>query len=162
LRQGWRRVNVAYNSDDYRAKCAHTQQASKAVTQSKPTESMQAYQQALQQGRFLIQQCRDCGMHVHPPREQCSHCDAPELKWIEPTGRATVQAVRLVQRALDAGGDYALADIMLEEGPLLQSRVMDVAPEKVAVGMPVSAHVGLLEGELGVVFYNKEQGSREW
>lgn len=101
-------------------------------------------------------------MHVHPPRELCSHCGARELRWVEPTGRATVQAATLVRRPQEQGGDYCVAQIELEEGPRLASRVMDVAPDKVTVGMPVSAHVGLLDGEPGVVFYDKEQGSREW
>jgi uncharacterized OB-fold protein len=101
-------------------------------------------------------------MYVHPPRAQCNHCDAAELRWLEPTGRAIVLAVRRVQRPLEAGGDYALASIALEEGPQLQARVMDVAPEKLTPGLSVSAHVGMLDGEPAVVFYNKEQGSREW
>lgn len=132
------------------------------MTHAESTEPMQAYRQALQQGRFLIQQCRDCGMHVHPPRARCHHCGAAELKWIEPTGRATVRAATLVRRPQDEGGDYCATQVELEEGPRLESRVLGVAPEKVTVGMPVSAHVGMLDGELGVVFYDKEQGSREW
>lgn len=138
------------------------EQASNTVADADIPEPLQVYRQALQQGKFLIQQCRDCGGHMHPPGALCSHCGEADLRWIEPTGRATVQAVTLVQRPPEQGGDYAVADIALEEGPQLRSRVMDVAPEKVTAGMPVSAHVGLLDGELGVVFYNKEQGSREW
>lgn len=101
-------------------------------------------------------------MHMFPPGTICNHCGAADLKWVEPTGRATVLSVTLVQRPRESGGDYAAALIELEEGPQLQSRVMDIAPEKVTSGMPVSAHVGLLDGIPAVVFYNKEQGSREW
>jgi hypothetical protein len=32
----------------------------------------------------------------------------------------------------------------------------------VKIGMKVSAHIGLLDGQHAVVFYNKEQGSKEW
>lgn len=155
MRHGVREVNVAYNS------CAMCKQG-QVVTHAETREPEQLYAQALQQGRFMIQQCRDCGMHVFPPRASCEHCGAADLRWVEPTGRATVLSVTLVQRPSEAGGSFGAALIELEEGPRLLSRVMDVAPEKVTSGMAVSAHVGLLDGELGVVFYNKEQGSREW
>jgi len=52
--------------------------------------------------------------------------------------------------------------IDLEEGPRMMSRVMDVEPTEVTIGMQVSAHVGLVEEKPAVVFYNKEQGDKEW
>jgi len=140
---------------------AHTNKGH-AVTNAGIREPMQVYEDFLRRGKFVIQQCRDCGMHAFPPRANCAECGATDFKWVEPTGRATVQSVTLVQRSPEAGGDYGLALIELEEGPRLQSRVMDIEPGKVTSGMPVSAHVGLLDGELAVLFYNKEQGSREW
>ena len=44
----------------------------------------------------------------------------------------------------------------------MMSRVMDVEPAEVTIGMQVSAHVGLVEEKPAVVFYNKEQGDKEW
>lgn len=141
---------------------AHKRNRENAVPHAEIREPQKMYEQSLRRGKFMIQQCRDCGMHMYPPGTTCDHCGAADLKWVEPTGRATVRSVTLVQRPPEAGGNYAAALIELEEGPRLQSRVMDIAPEKVTSGMPVSAHVGLLDGILAVVFYNKEQGSREW
>ena len=62
----------------------------------------------------------------------------------------------------EKGGDYNVALVELEEGPRMMSRVVDVDPAKVTIGMAVSAHIGLIDGQHAVVFYNKEQGSREW
>jgi len=123
---------------------------------------MQHYQNTLRQGRFQIQQCKDCGKHVFYPRVLCNHCGSPALKWVEASGRATVYSTSVVHQKPEKGGNYNVALIELEEGPRMLSRVMDMEPEKVKIGMAVSAHIALLDGQHAVVFYNKEQGSREW
>lgn len=120
------------------------------------------YQEALAQGRFVIQQCKGCGKHVFYPRVLCPHCGAAELKWVEPTGRGIVYSTSVVRQKPDKGGDYNVALVELDEGPRMLSRVMDVDPDKVKIGMKVSAHIALLDGNPAVVFYNKEQGSKEW
>lgn len=138
----------------------------KTSTESGNAELLLVYQAALAQGKFLIQQCRECGKYVFYPRALCSHCGSAELKWIEPTGRGLVHsAAGLPQQAgTDAAksGDHSIAMIELEEGPRLLGRVMDVEPGKLTPGMPVSAHIGLVDGRHEVVFYNKEQGNKEW
>ena len=125
--------------------------------------ALQQYHAALAQGRFRIQQCRDCGMSCFPPAGACPHCSAHGLRWVDPTGKGHVHSV-----AVPLGLDPAVRDgpplvmIELEEGPRLPGRVMDVEASELVQGLPVSAHVGLLGGALAVLFYNKEQGSREW
>ena len=68
----------------------------------------------------------------------------------------------VVRRKADKGGDYNVALIDLKEGARMMSRVEGVAPTEVKIGMAVSAHIGLIDGQHAVVFYNKEQGSKEW
>lgn len=123
---------------------------------------VQVYQDYLAQGQFLIQQCKECGKHIFYPRVLCNHCGSADLKWVEPTGRGVVYSTSVVRQKPEKGGDYNVALIELEEGPRMMSRVVDVDPHKVKIGMQVSAHVGTIDGQPAVVFYNKEQGSREW
>lgn len=136
------------------------------MTQTLPDFSgpgpVQTYQDFLDQGQFLIQQCKDCGKFVFYPRLLCKHCGSAALKWVEPTGRGTVYSTSVVRQKPEKGGDYNVSLIELEEGPRILSRVMDVDAEQVKIGMHVSAHVAELDGVRAVVFYNKEQGSREW
>jgi uncharacterized OB-fold protein len=73
-----------------------------------------------------------------------------------------VYSTSVIRQKPEKGGDYNVALIQLEEGPRLLSRVMDVEPDKVTIGMAVSAHIAELDGQRAVVFYNKEQGSKEW
>jgi len=123
---------------------------------------VQVYLHALTEGRFIIQQCKDCGKHIFYPRVMCNYCGSADLKWVEPSGRGVVYSTSVVRQKPDKGGDYNVALIELEEGPRMMSRVQDLDPAKVRIGMPVSAHIGLIDGQHAVVFYNKEQGSREW
>lgn len=123
---------------------------------------LQTFEDNLARGEFRIQQCKDCGAHVFYPRYLCHHCGSSALKWVDVTGRGTVYATSVVRRKPEKGGDYNIALIDLEEGPRMMSRVIDVDPDEVTIGMAVSAHVGLIDDQPAVVFYNKEQGDKEW
>jgi len=123
---------------------------------------LQTYEDNLAKGVFRIQQCRDCGSHVFYPRQLCNHCGSSELKWVDVTGRGTVYSTSTVRRRPEKGGDYNISLIDLEEGPRMMSQVMGMDPEDVVIGMEVSAHVGLIDDQPAVVFYDKEQGDKEW
>ena len=120
------------------------------------------FQQFLESGVFRIQQCKECGRFGFPPADACLHCGAAALKWVEPSGRGVVYSRPV---SLRNSGEYAAPDmavVELEEGPRLLGLVMDVDEGELEIGMPVSAHIGLVNGRHSVVFYNKEQGSQEW
>ena len=123
---------------------------------------VQVYRQALQEGQFIIQQCRECGCHVFYPRALCHHCGSAQLKWVEASGRGSVYSTTVVRHRPGKGEDYNVALIELEEGPRMMSRVVDLEPEKVKIGMRVSALVSRIDDEPVVVFVSKEQGVNEW
>ena len=123
---------------------------------------LQVFEDHVSQGEFRIQQCKDCGGHVFYPRYLCNHCGSSDLKWVEVSGRGIVYSTSVVRRKPERGGDYNISLIDREEGPRMMSRVMDVDPDQVTIGMAVSAHVGLIDDKPAVVFYNKEQGDKEW
>lgn len=116
------------------------------------------YQQALAQGQFLIQRCGACSHAVFYPRMICPHCGSDKLAWEAPSGRGTVYSTTVVRRKPEAGGDYNVALIDLEEGVRLMSRVDDVAPDAVRIGMAVQAKVLAREGGSLLVFV--AQGGR--
>lgn len=108
------------------------------------------YQAALKQGRFLIQHCRDCEKHVFYPREICPHCGSLSLAWMQPAGTGTVYSTTTVRRKPDAGGDYDVSLVDLDEGVRMMSRVIGMAPSDVKIGMRVRAKV--MDGTDLVVF----------
>lgn len=120
------------------------------------------YQEAVAEGRFILQQCKDCGQHVFYPRVLCNHCGSAELKWVEASGRGEVYSTSVVRRRPEKGGPYNISIITLEEGPRMMSQVVDVAPDEVKIGMPVSAHIGKVDDQPAVLFSTREQGVKEW
>ena len=110
------------------------------------------YQAELDAGRFRIQQCPACRRHVFPPRELCPHCGADALEWTPASGRGTVYACSTIARKADAGGNYNVSLIDLEEGVRMMSRVEGVAPEAVHIGQRVLARVSQQGGRGLVVF----------
>ncbi|MGE8569343.1 MAG: Zn-ribbon domain-containing OB-fold protein [Achromobacter sp.] len=127
------------------------------MTVSDPKESVSQgveaqYRQALDQGRFLIQHCGGCNRAVFYPRMVCPHCGADQLAFKPADGRGTVYSTTVVRRKPEAGGDYNVALIDLQEGVRLMSRVEGVAPTDVRIGMAVRARVIQQDGHGLVVF----------
>lgn len=102
-------------------------------------------------GELWLQQCSVCGQQVFFPRVLCSHCGGA-LNWRRADGRGTVYSTTTVRRRPDRGGDYNISIIELDEGARMMSRVEDVAPADVAIGMRVRAVVKQREGGAVVLF----------
>lgn len=121
------------------------------------------YADHLAQGRFMIQHCAACARHVFPPRELCPHCDEDQLAWLAPSGRGTVYSYTTVARKPEAGGDYDVALIDLEEGVRLMSCVVGIAPADVRIGLAVRTRVEAREDGPRVVCdaANGQSGERE-
>ncbi len=111
------------------------------------------HQAALAEGRFLIQRCADCGQHIYFPREVCPHCGSGAVDFVTPSGLGTVYSVTTVRRKPDAGGDYNVCLIDLDEGVRLMSRVEMQPVDAVQVGQRVQARV-VLEKDQGVVVFD--------
>ena len=110
------------------------------------------HQQALDEGRFLIQRCNACSRHVYFPRELCPHCGALAPALVAPAGSGTVAAVTTLHRKAEQGGNYHVCLVDLDEGVRLMSRVEGLAPEAVTIGLRVQARVQLKDGKGLVVF----------
>lgn len=119
---------------------------------SEATGADQHYRQALAESHFLIQRCAACQRAVFYPRMICPHCGGDALAWEAPSGRGAVYSTTVVRRKPEAGGDYNVALIDLEEGVRMMSRVDGVAPEAVRIGMAVQARVLARESGNLVVF----------
>ena len=117
------------------------------------TTGIQArHQQALDEGRFLIQRCTACSRHVYFPREICPHCGALAPALVAPAGAGTVAAVTTLHRRAEQGGNYHVCLVDLDEGVRLMSRVEGLAPAAVTIGLRVQARVQVTAGKGLVVF----------
>ena len=91
----------------------------------------------------------------------CPDCGGAALSWVIPSGRGTVYSTTIIRRKPEKGGDYNIAVVELAEGPRLMTRIENVAPEQVRIGMEVSARItGSGENALLVFVPAREVGSR--
>ncbi|WP_252729627.1 Zn-ribbon domain-containing OB-fold protein [Pacificibacter marinus] len=72
------------------------------------------------------------------------------------SGQGQVYSTTTVRRRADKGGDYNVAIIELAEGARMMSRVENVTPDKVEIGMDVVAKIITSpDGEPIIVFVPK-------
>ncbi|HLU02372.1 MAG TPA: Zn-ribbon domain-containing OB-fold protein [Advenella sp.] len=101
----------------------------------------QTYFRHLAEGRFVIQCCAACSHYVFYPRTHCPHCGSDRLEWVEASGKGVIYSYSIVRRKPEAGGDYNVVLVDLEEGVRCMSRVEDVTPDELDIDMPVQAYI---------------------
>lgn len=99
------------------------------------------YFSKLAEGVWSIQRCSACQTHIFTPRLHCPDCESDQLEWVQPSGKGVVYAYTVVR--LKPEQPYNVALIDLQEGVRMMSRVVDVAPSDIRIGMKVKA---LIEG----------------
>jgi len=110
------------------------------------------YFDSLAAGSFRIQRCDACSHHVFYPRVQCTHCGADRLSWVEPSGLGTVYSATVFRRKPADGGDQQIALVDLDEGVRMMSRVENVEPAAVRIGLRVKARIAQQDGAPVLVF----------
>jgi len=96
--------------------------------------------EATQRGELHILRCSACGHYVHLPRPVCRECGSTDLAPSRVSGRGVVHTFTVTHFPLPGfEPPFAVALVELEEQPGLRlaSYLVDVAPDDMAVGMPV-------------------------
>lgn len=114
----------------------------------------QAWDEALADGRILLQRPVGGGKTVFPPRELVPGSGGP-LEWFEASGRGTVYSVTWVRRK-PPEPSYNVVLVELEEGARMMSRVEGVSEDTLRIGMAVRARIA--EGPI-VVFDIVNEGA---
>ena len=112
----------------------------------------QVYREALAKGDFRIQQCNGCGKHQFYPRALCKYCGGTDLQWVSVSGQGTVYSTSVVRQKPEDGPDYNVALVDLAEGPRMLTRVVEIAPEAIRIGMRVNGFFGEIDGESAYLF----------
>lgn len=99
------------------------------------------YWQHMKQHEMRIQKCASCGRLRMYPRPMCDGCYSVEYEWVPVSGRGSVYSWCVVHQPVHPAFKdelpFAIVEVELEEGVRVRSRVLDVAPEQLEVGMPV-------------------------
>ncbi len=101
----------------------------------------QEFWQGAAAGRLLLQKCQKCNHCQYFPRPVCTQCFHSNLQWLPASGRGTIHSFTWVRvprnPAFKEEAPICYADIVLEEGVLMQSRVIKTDVERVKIGAPV-------------------------
>ena len=99
----------------------------------------------LEKGELAYQFSAEAGKAVFYPRVLCPFTGSGTLEWRVSSGLGTVHATTVVHPA--EGKPYNVALIDCDEGFRLMSRVEEIAPEQVKIGMRVKFRVHIQGGD---------------
>jgi uncharacterized protein len=92
---------------------------------------------AAAEGKFLLQKCQSCGKIQFFPRAACVDCFA-EPGWIEANGTGKIHSFTLVRvprnPAFKDEAPIYYANIVLDEGVIIESRLVGDSKEEVKIG----------------------------
>jgi len=106
-----------------------------------PDADSEVYWRGIQEGRLLLQHCRDCGHVQFYQASICRNCSSEQLEHRAASGRAKVHSFSVVHRApgpaFKQDTPYAVILVELEEGPRMISSFVGADPALVTFGMAV-------------------------
>jgi uncharacterized OB-fold protein len=99
----------------------------------------------------MLQRSKQTGQFFFYPRIAEPGTVSQEFEWVKASGEATVYSATTVRNKSPLP-DHNIVLVDLAEGPRMMSRVVNVPPEGVKIGMRVRALIQSIEGAIAVVF----------
>jgi uncharacterized protein len=103
--------------------------------------STQPFWDAAAEGRLLIAVCHECGHRFFYPRPFCPTCWSESVGWLQASGRAQLYTWSVVYvndlPPFHGRLPYVAAIAELEEGPRVETNIVDCAFDALYVGMPL-------------------------
>jgi uncharacterized OB-fold protein len=123
------------------------------------TELNAPFWEGLAAGEVRLQQCRQCGVHQHPPESFCYACGSASLAWISVPAHGTVYSYIVVHQpyhlAFRPFIPYTVAIVQLDEGPRLLGAMLGLeAP--IAIGDRVQPRIEAIDGERSMLLFEPE------
>jgi uncharacterized OB-fold protein len=127
-----------------------------------PSRDSKPFWDALEEGQLLIQQCAACGKLRHYPRPVCDACYSMEVTWRPASGRGRVHSWTVTHHPFHPGFKselpYVLATVDLEEGVRMVAQLRGVAPDDVALDLPVEVAFERATEELTLPYFIHREG----
>jgi uncharacterized OB-fold protein len=119
---------------------AEVKAAQKSLPRINPVDA--PFWQGAANGKFLLQRCKSCSKVQFFPRVACVDCFG-ELDWIEAQGTGRVHSFTLVRvprnPAFKDEAPIYYINVTLDEGVIIESRLVGPSKEKVKIGDRVRA-----------------------
>lgn len=107
------------------------------------------YWEAAAKGELRLQKCRFCGVLQFFPRAVCTGCLGSDLEWVPVSGKGKVHTFSLCRvprnRAFMDEVPICVAEVELEEGVRMVTRIVGDNRDQVTLGAPVT--VAFMETE---------------
>lgn len=107
----------------------------------RPSPESEPFWAAVQRGELRFQRCARDRKLFFPPATRCPRCWSREWSWERVSGRGTVFSFVVFRRsyhpAFRGSLPYVVAIVEIEDGVRFTTRLTDVRPEDVRVGLPV-------------------------
>jgi uncharacterized OB-fold protein len=105
------------------------------------------------EGEFLLSSCDECGLEFFYPRALCPDCFG-STSWTPAEGTGTVYTYTVAEKVAGWPEDelpLVSAYVELTEGPRVLSNLVNVSPEDVSVGMPVTVtFIPAADGDIAI------------
>ena len=99
----------------------------------------------LRDGRLMIQRSRSSGKYVFYPRLIAPVSGLDDLEFVEVSGLGTVYSTTTIRRPAKHGGDHNVCVVDMDEGFRMLSRIVDLDPDLVRIGLRVQAAIELVD-----------------
>lgn len=110
-----------------------------------PSEEGQPFFDYLKEGELRIQRCAACSKFRHPPQPMCSSCGSFDSEWVKVSGKGSVYSYVVTRQAIHPAlvdrVPFLTVSVALDEGPHVTSNLLDVDPDDVQIGMPVTLEI---------------------
>ena len=98
----------------------------------------QPYWEGTAAGKLLLQKCKGCGKLQFFPRTACVDCLSGDLEWVTASGKGKLHSFTWVRvprnPAFKEEVPICYANIILDEGVIMESRIVGKEVEKVKIG----------------------------
>ncbi|MGH7772107.1 MAG: Zn-ribbon domain-containing OB-fold protein [Candidatus Binatia bacterium] len=98
----------------------------------------EAYWKGAAAGKLLLQKCKTCGKLQFFPRVVCVDCFSSDIDWVQASGTGKVHSFTWVRvprnPAFKDEVPICYVNIILDEGVIMESRVVGDGKEKVKMG----------------------------
>lgn len=90
---------------------------------------------AAEQGRLIVQRCRQCGLYVFRPQYACTRCLSTDLEWVASSGTGSVHSFSIVTRPAypELPVPYAVVVVEIDEGWFMMSNLINGTVDDVRI-----------------------------
>ena len=107
-----------------------------------PDDESQEFFDGANRGELMLSRCGDCNTWLHPAVPNCTECLGDNLEWAQASGKGQLFTFAIIYQNPHPGFandiPYNVAIVELDEGPRLNSVLVNVAEEDIVIGMSVT------------------------